>query len=167
MANQGKRMVSEDQIKKLESLEPVDLSDYQKKLTAGENITISEDNVISAAGSGGDKYYAHNIILKDSVYNAITSLIIINESMTPFTITTFLAYLSTISKKPATGIRTLGTGIGLSIATYIFVDDIFVKGEGIKLDHTNSTSALATIYLYGDGNTHTFEDIIEPYSNNN
>ena len=93
MANQGKRMVSEDLIKKLESLEPVDLNDYQKKLTAGENITITEDNVISATSSGAN-IYNHSIVFKsyiseDSV-NVSIRTILATTNNTPFTVKTFL-----------------------------------------------------------------------------
>lgn len=38
-----------------------DLSDYQEKLTAGSGISISADNVISSTASGGTQLYLHHI----------------------------------------------------------------------------------------------------------
>lgn len=90
MANQGKRMVSEDQIKKLENL---DTSKLQPKLTAGENITISEENVISAAGGGETEFYEHDITVIDDTYHATYNLQIMNSDNTPFTYTTLLNFL--------------------------------------------------------------------------
>lgn len=47
---------------------------YQGKLTAGENITISEDNVISATGgSGGKIYEGIDPIIVDNDNNTISA----------------------------------------------------------------------------------------------
>lgn len=86
MANQGKRMVSEDQIKKLENL-----ADIRE---AGENITI-ENGVISAAGGGTVQRYRHNICYNRDVSSEKRKLyaVVENTSSEPFTRTSFLKWI--------------------------------------------------------------------------
>ena len=120
MANYGKRMVPEDQIKKLKGL-----ADIRE---AGENITI-ENGVISADG-GGSEYtagtgieitdqnvinntapaktlYQHNIYIEDTNtdYNISTNatLTIINDSSQPLSFNNIVTYVSTTAanKMPA------------------------------------------------------------------
>lgn len=102
MANQGKRMVSEDQIKKLENL-----ADIRE---AGENITI-ENGVISAAG-GGSTFYKHNITTIQTSSNRTykTSFVIINKSSTPLTVADILSFLNNITGDyPATALAVEST----------------------------------------------------------
>lgn len=58
----------------------VDTETIQPKLTAGTNITIDADNVISANGGGGSLYWHFLIYSPSSLTNAKISMIIINQS---------------------------------------------------------------------------------------
>ena len=144
MANQGKRMVSEDQIKKLENLADI--------RTAGENITI-ENGVISAqsggteytAGNGieiteanvinntapGSTLYEHNI----SVYYYSTdekiriAIKIINSSNTAFTTTNLYNFLNTNSFRYDTIYEATGFQIKASSSDYLIISGVFVDPE--------------------------------------
>ena len=66
----------------------------QDTLTAGTNITIDENNVISATGgSGGSQLYVHNIYLESISGSAAAYCTIITNNNTPFTLSTLASYL--------------------------------------------------------------------------
>lgn len=64
----------------------------QDKLTAGTNITIDENNVISASGGGGEKLYEHKIESGNDTLGYFV-LIIYNNSSVVFTNDTLYDYL--------------------------------------------------------------------------
>ena len=158
MANQGKRMVSEDQIKKL-----MNLADIRE---AGENITI-ENGVISAAG-GGSTLYKHNIttvhqpIGIDRIYK--TSFVIINKSSTPLTVADIVSFLDNITGDyPATVLAVEST----SSDKIISVGNCIYKNGPSTINYKGLIANLAnTEVLFFDNNFAfgtgaTITDIVE------
>ena len=68
----------------------------QDKLTAGENITIDENNVISASGgSGGSKLYRHRLCFLNYQFDVLIYYDLFTHTSDPFTLETLYNYLQT------------------------------------------------------------------------
>ena len=179
MSSQGKRMVNENLIAILKEMDSkgisiADLADVldafasgevQEKLTAGDNISISEENVISAtdttytAGSGititdgvisstGGTLYSHDILLRYSYapFNATAN--IINKTSTALTRATLATYLYSNNLTSSTAM--------LNANGDIKINDVLYDIIGIYAT-SNSQTAIKVVYLDAD-------DTIQSYS---
>lgn len=109
----------------------------QDKLTAGTNITIDANNVISA--SGGDKLYLHKILLslsEDYVY-------IYTSTSTPFTNTTLLSFISNVGNYPL--FSTTQASNNVITFAHVLTKDIYNSLKIVKIEITLTTDG-STIY---------------------
>ena len=112
--------------------------DFQLKLTAGANITISEDNVISSTGGGGG----------GGEYIAGEGIRISGETIS--LTTTVLNQLAQIAGKQAQ--LTAGSNININSSNVISATDTtYTAGDNVSISAGNVISATDTTYTAGDG----------------
>ena len=143
--------------------------DFQLKLTAGENITISEDNVISATGGGGHAEYiagegirisGNTISLTTVVLNQLAQIVnkqnkltaganitinssnVISATDTTYTAGTGISISSGVIRNTAPGITyTAGDNISIEGTEISATDTTYTAGSGIAISAENVISA--------------------------
>ena len=143
--------------------------DFQLKLTAGENITISDDNVISATGGGGHAEYiagegirisGNTISLTTVVLNQLAQIVnkqnkltaganitinssnVISATDTTYTAGTGISISSGVIRNTAPGITyTAGDNISIEGTEISATDTTYTAGSGIAISAENVISA--------------------------
>ena len=129
-------------------IKKIDLLNMQPKLTAGEGISISDSNVISASGSGGGGIQSTVVYGASNLFNELNN-IIQNNQQTPLAIK-----WETRSEKTCNEvIGSLGASGTISLQQ---IDSQFIIGNSEILFLNIGSVGISEIYLTGNYQTNNF-----------